>query len=311
MRSGPFTSNQAMAAGVTKRTLQGPQATRLFRDVYVVSGTRLTLGIWLRAALLALPADAAVSHLTAMRLYGFSCRDEWPLQFSTNSGVATRIDTLRVHRRQGLLKPRLIGDIPVLGPNRTLVDCCLQLNFVEFIQAAEHAINKKLTTIETLTAFVNEVHLDGVVRARRLLVHVREGAESPMETLIRLMIVFARLPEPKCNKWIRDDFGNVLGRGDLIYFGFKVLVEYDGWWHERNAKQRQRDRVRREAFEAAGWRVIVITSEDLRNARMIPIRVFNALKDRGYAGGQPVTNSMWRVWFLDAISTPDFVAPAT
>ena len=103
LAAGPFTSTQAMAAGVTKRTLQGPQVTRLFRDVYVVAGMRLTLGIWLRSALLVLPSDSAVSHVTAMRMYGFSGKGEWPLHFSTNSGVATRINGLKVHRRQGHL----------------------------------------------------------------------------------------------------------------------------------------------------------------------------------------------------------------
>jgi very-short-patch-repair endonuclease len=83
----------------------------------------------------------------------------------------------------------------------------------------------------------------------------------------------------------------------MPYFRFKVLVEYDGWWHERDGRQRQRDRVRREALEAAGWRVIVITSEDLKDARLIPWRVFNALKDRGFAGPSPRMNAMWIQWF--------------
>lgn len=277
--------------------LQGSRFRRLFPNVYVVTGTELTLFVWLQAALLVLPFDAVVSHLTALRLYGFVCRAEKPLHFSTNAGVATRIPRVSMHRRQGRLSPRILDGLPVLGPDRTIVDCATILSFVELIQAAEHLIHKKFTTLESLAAYAEQRHLDGVCRTRRILAYVREGAESPMETLVRLMIVFARLPEPRCNRKIFDDFGHFIGRGDLTYSRYKVLVEYDGWQHERNGRQRQKDRSRREAFEAAGWRVIIITSEDLKNTRLIPWRVFNALKERGYTGPSPHMNTSWTTWF--------------
>lgn len=292
-----FTSQDAKALGVTVRMLQGPRFRRLFPNVYVIAGTTLTFHLWLQAALLVIPKDAAVSHVTALRLYGFVCRSQMPLHFSTNRMVSTRIREITVHRRKGTLHPRGIDRLPVLGPDRTFVDCATQLTVVQLVQAAEHLIHQGFTTLESLWEFAERSHLDGVQRARRILRHVREGVESPMETLVRLMIVFARLPEPVCNKDIFDDFGNHIARGDLVYFSHRVLVEYDGWQHERDSKQRQTDRSRREALEAEGWRVIVITSEDLKNARMIPWRVFNALKDRGYAGAAPRTSVMWVKWF--------------
>ncbi|MEO6473447.1 MAG: DUF559 domain-containing protein [Aeromicrobium sp.] len=293
----PFTSQQAIGAGVTPRMLQRTRFRRLFPNVYVVAGTELTLVVWLRAALLILPADSAVSHLTALRLYGFVCRAQTPLHFSTNSGLCTRLPEVVTHRRRGRLSPRVIEYLPVLGPDRTIVDCATILNFVELVQAAEHLINKHFTTLETLWSYARVRHLDGVRRTRRILVHVRERVESPMETFVRLMIVFARLPEPECNRNILDGRGHFLARGDMIYFRFKVLVEYDGWEHERNGKQRQKDRSRRETLEAEGWRVIVVTSQDLRSARLVPWRVFNALSDRGYQGTPPQMNAMWVKWF--------------
>ena len=85
-------------------------------------------------------------------------------------------------------------------------------------------------------------------------------------------------------------------RGDLVYETNKVLVEYDGWHHERDARQRQRDRKRREQLEAAGWRVIVVTSQDLNSPSLIPLRVHAALRDHGYRGPRPFTNAMWHRW---------------
>ncbi|MGZ5389865.1 MAG: DUF559 domain-containing protein [Aeromicrobium sp.] len=297
LRRAPFTSQQAIKAGVTPRMLQRSRFRRLFPNSYVVAGTEITFVVWLKAALIVLPIDSVVSHVSALRLYGFACRPEKPFHFSTNSGVATRVRGLVVHRRQGRLTPRSHQGLPVLGPDRTIVDCATILTFVELVQAADHLIQMKPTTFESLWSYAERRHLDGVRRARRTLPYVREGAESPMETLVRLMIVFARLPEPECNRDIFDSSGNFIARGDMPYFRFKVLVEYDGWWHERDGRQRQRDRVRREALEAAGWRVIVVTSEDLKDARLIPWRIFNALKDRGFAGPAPRMNVMWIQWF--------------
>lgn len=297
LRTVPFTAATAARHGVTARMLRGPNYVGLFHGTFIAATVQLTIVTWIRAALLVLPLDSAVSHVTALWLYGVEIGPAWPLNFSTNSTLVTKHVRLRLHRRRGRLTSYGHRDLPVLGPDRTFVDAANQLSFVQLIQAAEMLLHAKLTKLEDLWEFALSRHIDGVCRARRVLVYVREKVESPMETLVRLMIVFARLPEPDCNPDILDRLGNFVARGDLVYFRWKVLVEYDGWQHERDPKQRQRDRERRERLEAEGWRVIVITSEDLRNKREIPWRVYEALKDRGYEGRQPHLNAMWDQWF--------------
>ena len=141
---------------------------------------------------------------------------------------------------------------------------------------------------------------DGVRRARRCVALVRERVESPLETWVRLMIMFARLPEPATNVDLFDRDGQFVARLDLAYRRWRVAVEYDGAHHERNARQRQRDRERREAIEALGWRVIVITSQDLHSPQSVPWRVFHALAAHGYEGGEPVISDSWRRWFSPA-----------
>lgn len=297
LRSGPFTSAVALAHGVTPDMLSGPNFTRLFRDVYVVTGTTLTIWTWLAGALLVLPIDAAVSHVTALWVYGVEIGTPWPLHFSTNTSLVSKHLRLALHRRRGRLNSHFYRGLPVLGPDRTFVDASTQLTFVQLVQAAEMLLNLKRTCLDNLWEFALSRHLDGVCRARRVLRYVRENVESPMETLVRLMIVFARLPEPEPNPDILDANGDFVARGDLVYFQWKVLVEYDGWQYERSAKQRQRDRERREILEGMGWRVIVITSEDLNSKREVVHRVHRAIKDRGYEGRPPVFNDSWERWF--------------
>lgn len=111
------------------------------------------------------------------------------------------------------------------------------------------------------------------------------------------MIVFARLPEPATNVELFDDRGQFVARLDMPYPKWRVVVEYDGAHHERDPRQRQRDRERREAIEALGWRVIVVTGQDLLRPASVPWRVFHALELRGYEGREPTINASWLHWF--------------
>ncbi|KAA1422417.1 DUF559 domain-containing protein [Mumia zhuanghuii] len=252
----------------------------------------------MRAALLLLPDDAVASHLTALRLWGLEVRGLFPLHFSTNTESRVRRDEIRLHRRRGRLRAYVRHRIACTGPDRTYVDCAAQrLTLPELVQAADHLIHAGHTTLAELRAYLDQCHIDGVVRARRAFAYVRERVESPMETLVRLVLVFARLPEPDPNPDVLDAAGRFVARCDLVYWKYRVIVEYDGAWHERSKKQRARDRTRREALERLGWTIIVILDDDLANKKAIVWRVYGALRDNGYDGPRPHFNAMWTRWF--------------
>lgn len=293
----PFTIQQAAALGVDRKVLRGSRFHRLFRGVYVAADVEMTEWRWLVAALLALPKDAVVSHLSAARLWGFEPRGRDDLEFSTNTTSVTELRGLRLHRRQGRLTPYDIHGLPVTGPDRTFVDCGVVLGLVQLVQLAELLLHTGATTYDVLLCYCHDRHLHGVRRARRAMTMVMKGVESPMETLVRLMLVFARLPCPEPNRWIIDDSGRAVARVDLLYSRYRVVVEYDGWHHERDARQRQRDIERREVLEGLGYRVIVVTAADLRTPQSVPWRVHAALRERGYDGARPVTSVVWRQWF--------------
>ena len=284
---------------MSAQSLRSKRVRRLFRGVYIGIDVVLTDEIWVRAASLALPFDAALSHTSNLHRRGVAVGKKWPLQFSTNSALRCRIPGIELHRRKGRLHPDVIEGIAVLGPDRTFVDSATQLSLVELIRAGDWLIRLDFTTLEKLTDFAMRSHLDGVRKARRALAYVRERVESPWETDVRLMLQFARLPVPEVNVDILDEDGRFIARGDLVYRRFRILVEYDGWQHERDARQRQRDRERRELLEAAGWRLIIITSEDFKRPLEIARRVHRALLARGYVGPSPVFSIVWRQWFAN------------
>jgi len=295
--SRPFTTADARRAGISPDILRGPRFRPLFRGTHVAAEVEPTVVTWIAAALLLLPWDAAVSHSTAMRLYGVDPPDLSVLEFSTNTRHPRRIPGLVLHRRRGTLHPRDVQGFPTLGPDRTFVDMALRLRLPALVALGDHLVHRGLTTIDDLRAYVDLRHLDGVRRARRIVPLVRAGAESPPETLVRLMLRFARLPEPEVNGVIADTLGQFLARGDLVFRAWKVVVEYDGAHHRTDAHTWAHDLRRRELLEAAGWIVIVITATDLSRPTEVVTRVHEALVRHDYVGPRPVHSALWTHWF--------------
>ena len=178
--------------------------------------------------------------------------------------------------------------VRILGPDRTLVDCGTLLKPVEIVRAGDWLVRLRMTSPQTVQEYANARHLNGVVRTRSSATLIRDRVDSVRETDVRLTLVACRLPEPETNAVIRDDHGQFLARGDLVYRRWKVVIEYDGWQHERDPEQRRKDILRRERLEAAGWRVIVITHEDMKHPTSVVARVWEALTHAGFTGAAPV-----------------------
>ena len=293
----PFTARTAASFNLSNDVLLGSRFRRIHHGVYCASQTEVTPWVLISAACLLLPADAALSHTTALQWSGVDLGPSLPLHFSTNSPAQTRLDGVVLHRRRGRIPPSVIRGVPTLGPDRTFVDCATIFGVIDLIRAGDRLVGLGLTTPEALCEYAMVRHLDGVIRARRAVAYIRSRVDSIKETDVRLLIRIGRLPEPAVNVEIFDEDGLFLACGDLVYRSHRIIIEYDGWHHERDARQRQRDHLRRERLEAAGWRVIVITVEDLRNPAGIVRRVHTALKLAGYSGAAPVMSEMWRTWF--------------
>ena len=88
---------------------------------------------------------------------------------------------------------------------------------------------------------------------------MRQGAESRPETLVRLAIADAGLPEPEVNVNVYAADGTFIGRGDLLYRRYRVVVEYDGEQHRTDSWQYDSDIGRLDRFAASGWRVVRLT----------------------------------------------------
>lgn len=123
---------------------------------------------------------------------------------------------------------------------------------------------------------------------------MRPHVDSVMETLLRLLIVLAGLPEPVPNLSLRDTDGEPLARLDLSYPSLRIAVEYDGDHHLRRS-QRVRDVDRHAWLQRQGWTVIVVLADHLLlRPALVLQRVRDALVCAGASDVPTVLNGTWR-----------------
>jgi len=266
---------------------------RLHTGVYVCAHSTLTLGSQVKAALLALPEGTAASHVTGLQVRGIDVGARTPLHFTSSHHRQVRVPGVRVHRRSHM--PQAANGL--LSPERCFVDAAAELGLVAAVAAGDWLLHARLSSEERLASEIDAcAGVQGVAAARAALPFVRPRVESPRETLVRLLLVLAGLPEPLTNVAIGTG-ADFLARGDLVYPEFKLIVEYDGRQHAEDAYQWNRDLDRLDALSDAGWRVVRVTAKRLRQPREVVLKVHRQLVAAGYRGPAPQFDAAWKRLF--------------
>lgn len=137
-----------------------------------------------------------------------------------------------------------------------------------------------LATIEDLHEAVTRYRSShGASIRKQALKLLRYPVDSPAETLTRLLIVRAGLPEPvvQCPVPVH---GRIL-HADLGYPEQRIAIEYEGRYHfEGGVEQARFDVERWELMHEAGWRVLRVTARDLRSPDGFLRRLVLALDTR-------------------------------
>ncbi|AEF41347.1 hypothetical protein [Hoyosella subflava] len=124
----------------------------------------------------------------------------------------------------------------------------------------------------------------GIRKLRRVMELSDAGAESPRETLLRLLVLDAGLPRPVTQYVVRDRGGRFIGRADLASPEWKVALEYEGAHHFNDPVQARRDALRASAYMQADWRTIRVLSELSREPEALLNQIISTLR----AAGAPI-----------------------
>ncbi|MGD7733475.1 hypothetical protein ACQCX5_11015 [Propionibacteriaceae bacterium G57] len=105
----------------------------------------------------------------------------------------------------------------------------------------------------------------GVRRAREALGLIRPGSASVSETLTRLLLVRAGLPEPELNVDLVTESGWV-ATVDFYWRGWRFAMDYDGRHHRERVKQMDYDLDRARLIRATGIGFEQVTAKHLPGA---------------------------------------------
>ena len=284
----PFETSDARAVGLSWKVLQGSRFRRVTQGVYVTATSADSPRLRVRGVMLALPTDTIATGVTGLQMLGIEVGPELPMTFASTHLRQIRRRDVRVMRFKEL-PPHRDG---IARAEHCWLVAASTLNLLDLVTAGDWLLRRRRSTLVRLHSAVQTYPGRGVVPARRAVMLVRERVDSPRETWLRLCLVLAGLPMPECNLVIGDDQGP-MGRVDLVYLAYKLIIEYEGDQHRTDRNQWNADIDRHEDFARDNWTLIRVTSERARWPRQVVRSVYQALRTNGYEGSAPDFNQLW------------------
>jgi hypothetical protein len=259
---------------LTSKQLRSSPWRRLRQDVYVDARVPVTHRLMISAVGLVLPEGAGFGGLSAAVLWEVAdvAGLEDPVEvllppgcrWNAGEGVRCRRASGRALVRRGrwLCSSRM----------DTAVDIARFASGDEAVVLLDHLVREGLIELAALRAdLADREPCRGLARARRAA-HLADGlAGSQQETRLRLLLLRGGLPPPVAQYVVRDD-GGFAGRVDFAYPDLRLAIEYDGLYHA-GTRTFFADRRRLDRLTAAGWTVIHVTAEDMRNPERLLARI--------------------------------------
>ena len=282
-----FSRASARAVGISPIQLCGPGFTKLFYDSYVRSDLKVTPLLRARAALEVLPSGSRISHHTAVQLWGGVAPESPAVHVSSTSRTARcRRQGIVAHLVDPGVTTTILRGICISTPTQAFLELASAgVSLLDLVVAGDSLVKATRTPPVAFVEAAGSWRGNHGRIAREAARLIREGVDSPMETRLRLLIVWSGLPEPRVNLILRDADGIWQWRFDLAYEECKLIVEYDGRQHAYDDKQWAHDLERREVLDGLGWRVIVVRGADMyADPERVVDRLRAALAERGVTG---------------------------
>jgi len=298
-----FTVAEGRRIGLTDATMRRAAFERPFHGVRV-AGTSGRTGDPLvdRCGDLrvVLPSDALFSHATAARLW------RMPLPARLDDALHVLTPNRTPVRRPGVIawtrEGEPAGTDVVRGlPVTTVADTWVSLATMtgtkgglltrewlvaigDFLVSGRRTRFGREPALASLDDLADAVERHGsrrgAVALNWALTRIRSPVESPPETLLRLGLLAARLPEPDVQPTIQTAAGD--RHPDLAYVEARLLIEYLGDVHRADPRTWRDDLTRVQLFQDAGYRVILAGAAELSpdGLSAFAARVRRALRKR-------------------------------
>lgn len=251
-----------------------------WRGVVIHAADALNLATRAQAALIAVGPPAVLSGATSLALHGISVTDDTTVHVTVPY-------SRRVESRPGLVIHRAEFTESDVVELDGLAVFSVDLALADFLcdgekRTAFAALDEAMRGLDTdhcrrLRENVRDRLLDrrsrrGIHRAQMLLALATGKAESPPESILRLIVVEAGFPVPEAQFEITTVDGRRLYVLDIAWPALRIALEYDGF--AAHEERQERDAERDQRLAGRGWVTIRATAADLRD----PSRVLAELQ---------------------------------
>jgi hypothetical protein len=157
-------------------------------------------------------------------------------------------------------------ELPVLAPALVWAQLAPLLDEDDLVAVADAMVTgpDPLCTIPVLRAQVMAWSDRRGARAlARAIDRVRTGSLSRPESLQRLQLVRAGIPEPELNVTVTDRSGNDIAMADEVWVEFRTIVEYEGDVHRTSRGKFRSDITRVERFADGDWFALRSHADDV------------------------------------------------
>jgi len=234
--------------------------------VWAHAATEVTWEMRIRAGLLWLGRDAAISGETSGRWLGLDGCTADAVEFLTPRARRSKDPRFELHTTSIWVPADITQHrgVRCTTATRTILDLAgrnLRAHRIE--DAIDSAVRLRRTSLTQLTARINEPglsHRRGVTLLRELLLD--SGGESLLERRFLRLMRTTGLPRPTCQVMHRAGRGTA-ARVDFQFPGTQVVVEVSGRLGHTSNSDRRRDAHRRNLLQLGGLQVVEFTTADV------------------------------------------------
>jgi len=262
------------------RAVRAGRLHRLYRGVYAVGHTSLSLHARCLAAVLACGPDALLSHVSAAWLWDLTKTSPLPASVSTPLHRRRR-PPLRLHEARSLTaEDRALRDgIPVTALPRTLLDLAGTVRFDWLEKMLEQSEDLGLFDLRAVEGLLDRtVGHPGHGRLRKAIALYTPSSftRSGLERRFLELVLEAGLPQPRTN-YVEHGF-----ELDCYWPEFRFAVELDVFETHGTRAAFERDRKRQEDLLLVGIGMTRVTGPRLeRESKEVIERVARLLSARG------------------------------
>jgi len=251
---------------LTKHHLVGASWRRIGAGFYAwreIAGDPIVV---LTATQRRLPDSAVFSGRTAAWLHGLDVPPCDPVEVTlppdSRTAHVAGISIRRAELRAGEISTR--HGLRVTSVVRTLADVARRSSIIDAVAVLDAALHQRLLKVGHLNRWLeSHAGFPGMASLRRAIELAEPATESVMETRLRLLLVFARLPAPQAQVSLCDAAGRFVGRPDLYYPVHRLGIEYDGSTHRESLAA---DNRRQNRLINAGYRLLRFSAADVLSA---------------------------------------------